>query len=268
MASPVTRPDKAGVDQQRMLITVEYDGSDLVGWQRQANGPSVQQFLEQAAARLTNCDTAVQGAGRTDAGVHALGQAAHLDVPAKLDARAVVGGLNSWLEDDRIAVLSAHPVAADFNARFDASARHYLYRIGLRPVPGGLLRDRVWQLGRQLDLAAMQKAARHLVGHHDFTSFRAAACQAKSPLRTLDHLAVEQIDGEVHIRASAKSFLHHQIRNITGSLVQVGLGKWPADHMQEVLAGCDRRLAGPTAPPQGLYLAGVDYPDHCLLASR
>ena len=246
---------------QRMLIRIEYDGTGLVGWQRQASGPSVQHYLEQAAEKLTTRPTLVQGAGRTDAGVHALGQAAHLDVPAHLDSRAVIGGLNSWLEDRRIAVLSAQPVAADFHARFDACARHYLYRIGLRSVPGGLLRDRVWQLGRPLQLAAMQEAAACLEGRHDFTSFRAVACQADSPVRTLDRLAVTASDDEIHITVSARSFLHHQVRNITGSLVQVGLGKWPVQKMAAVLAARDRRQAGQTAPPQGLYLTAVDYPD-------
>jgi tRNA pseudouridine38-40 synthase len=246
---------------QRMLIRVEYDGTGLVGWQRQENGLSVQQFLEQAAEKLTTRPTLVQGAGRTDAGVHALGQAAHLDVPAHLDSRAVLGGMNSWLEDRRIAVLSAQPVAADFHARFDALARHYLYRLGLRAVPGGLLRDRVWQLGRPLQLAAMQEAAACLEGRHDFTSFRAAACQADSPVRTLDRLAVTASQDEIHITVSARSFLHHQVRNITGSLVQVGLGKWPPQKMAAVLAARDRRQAGQTAPPQGLYLTAVDYPE-------
>jgi len=243
----------------RMLITIEYDGTGLVGWQTQSTGPSVQEYLEAAAKKLTGMDTLVYGAGRTDAGVHATAQAAHLDVPDKLDARAVMRGLNAWLKTDQICVLSARPVDDGFHARFDARERRYLYRVYSAQVAPALERQRVWYQKRPLDIEAMQKAATYLLGKHDFTSFRATACQADSPVRTLDKLELTQTGDEIHITAAARSFLHHQIRNITGSLVQVGLGKWPAEKMRDVLVACDRKEAGPTAPAHGLYLTGVDY---------
>lgn len=248
----------------RMLITIEYDGTDLVGWQTQETGPSVQAHLEAAAARLTGQDTAIYGAGRTDSGVHATGQAAHLDVPDRFDERAVMMGLNALLETAQIRVLSARAVPDAFHARFDAVERAYLYRLICQPSAPALDRARVWHHRRALDAQAMAQAAQHLLGRHDFTSFRATACQADSPIRTLDRLEVTHIGPEIHITASARSFLHHQIRNITGSLVQVGIGKWAPDKMAEILAACDRRAAGPTAPAHGLYLTRVSYPDAAL----
>ena len=245
----------------RMLITIEYDGTDLVGWQAQSTGPSVQEHLENAARKLTGVDTLIYGAGRTDSGVHATGQAAHLDVPDKLDARAVMRGLNAWLKTDQICVLSARAVADDFHARFDASERRYLYRILHMPTRPALERHRVWHRPKPLSVDAMAEAATHLIGKHDFTSFRASACQAESPVRTLDHLNVSLVGNEIHITAKARSFLHNQIRNITGSLVQVGLGKWPPQKMEDVLKACDRTKAGPAAPAHGLYLTGVSYPN-------
>ena len=242
-----------------MLITIEYDGTGLVGWQTQSTGPSVQAYLEAAAKKLTGTNTLIYGAGRTDAGVHATGQTAHLDVADKLEARSVMRGLNAWLKTDQIRVLSAQAVDDDFHARFDATERRYLYRIVSAPVAPALDRHRVWYQKKPLDVEAMKAAAPYLLGKHDFTSFRATACQADSPLRTLDRLEVAIVGQEIHITAAARSFLHHQIRNITGSLVQVGLGKWPADKMQTVLAARDRQAAGPTAPAHGLYFTGVDY---------
>ena len=249
---------------RRMLITIEYDGTDLVGWQTQDTGPTVQAHLEAAAARLTGQDTAIYGAGRTDSGVHATGQAAHLDVPDRFDERAVMRGLNALLDTPQIRVLSARSVPDAFHARFDAVERAYLYRLICQPCAPALDRFRVWHHRRMLDWQAMAQAAQHLTGRHDFTSFRATACQAESPVRTLDQLDVAQIGSEIHITASARSFLHHQIRNITGSLVQVGLGKWAPEKMAEILAACDRRAAGPTAPPHGLYLTRVSYPEAAL----
>lgn len=250
---------------QRMRITIEYDGTDMVGWQRQDNGPSVQQFLEEAARKLTQKETLVQGSGRTDAGVHALGQVAHLDVPAHLDEKAVMMGLNSLLATPAITVTKAEKVSAEFHARFDALERGYLYRIYCHQAPPALDRNRVWHLRRPLDIEAMQTAAQHLVGRHDFTSFRAAACQAESPVRTLDLLEVRAVGTEVHITARARSFLHHQIRNFAGSLAEVGLGKQPPIWVADVLAARDRSAAGQTAPPSGLYLTAIRYPEDPVL---
>ncbi len=254
--------DRRSADQpmQRMLIIIEYDGTGLVGWQRQDNGPSVQQFLEQAAEKLTTRPTLIQGSGRTDAGVHASHQAAHLDVPAHLDSQAVLRGLNAWLESDQISVLSARPVHSDFHARFDALERAYLYRILDRHTPSALRYNRVWHHRTALDIRAMNEAAQELVGRHDFTSFRATGCQAKSPVRTINALEVIRAQDEVHIKARARSFLHHQIRNFAGTLALVGTGKWTKQDVTTALQEKDRTKAGPTAPPEGLYLCDVVYP--------
>ena len=251
-----TAPDQA---LQRMLIRIEYDGTGLVGWQRQDNGPSVQAFLEEAAKKLTTRPTPVQGSGRTDAGVHATGQAAHLDVPAHLSAIDVMRGLNALLETDQISVVLAQPVAAAFNARFDAVQRSYLYRILVRPTPSALRRNAVWHHRAKLDVTAMHEAAQTLVGRFDFSSFRAAGCQANSPIKTMDDLSVLQADDEIHITAKARSFLYHQIRNITGTLVQVGIGKLDLTTFKRIRDSKERAEAGPTAPPQGLYLTHIDY---------
>ena len=251
-----TTPTQA---QQRILIRIEYDGTGLVGWQRQDNGPSVQAFLEKAAEKLTTCPTVVQGSGRTDAGVHATGQAAHLDVPAAFTATDVMRGLNALLETDQVSVVSAQSVATGFNARFDAVQRSYLYRILPRPSASALRRHAVWHHRSKLDVTAMHEAAQTLIGRFDFSSFRAAGCQANSPIRTIDDLSVVQIDDEIHISARARSFLYHQIRNITGSLVQVGMGKWDVATFIQIRDAKERAQAGPTAPPQGLYLTKIDY---------
>ena len=252
------------IPMRRILITIEYDGTGLVGWQRQNNGPSVQAYLEAAAEKLTNRETPIQGSGRTDAGVHATAQAAHLDVPASLNNFAVVNGLNALLENDQISVLSAHPVGTDFNARFDAIDRGYLYRILDRRTPSSLRRHQLWHHRTPLDVQAMHEAAQQLVGHHDFTSFRATGCQANSPLRTLNSLSVSREGDEVHIRARARSFLYHQVRNFTGTLALVGAGKWQPEDIRAALAAKDRGKAGPTAPPQGLYLTDIVYPENKL----
>ena len=256
----MSRPDPSP-QMQRMLIRIEYDGTGLVGWQRQENGPSVQGFLEQAAEKLTTRPTLVQGSGRTDAGVHATGQAAHLDVPPHLTETAVVRGLNAWLDTQQVAVLSAQKVGPDFNARFDALQRGYLYRLLSRDTPSALRRHYIWHHRATLDVEAMNAAAQTLVGRFDFSSFRAAGCQANSPVRTMDSLEVCRVDDEIHITAKARSFLYHQIRNITGSLVQVGIGKWDIDKFIAVRDAKNRCQAGPTAPPQGLYLTDIHYPE-------
>ncbi len=245
----------------RIFITVEYDGGPFVGWQRQKNGISVQQVIEDAAASLTGDTILVQGAGRTDAGVHACGQVAHLDVPERFDANRVQEALNALIGDWPVTIRDARQVPTECHARFSATERRYRYRILPRRQPPALDKGRVWHHRTPLELGPMQQAARHLVGRHDFTSFRATQCQADSPVRTLDELTVEQNGEEIHIHARARSFLHHQIRNITGTLALVGAGKWTPDDVAVALEAKDRAAAGPTAPAHGLYLTAICYPD-------
>jgi tRNA pseudouridine38-40 synthase len=243
----------------RYRILIEYDGTPFVGWQIQANGVSVQGLIVAAIKAFRGEDVLVQGAGRTDAGVHAFAQCAHFDLAAAPRADTVRDALNAHLRPHPIAVLAAEPAADDFDARFSARRRHYLYRIVNRRPDLALDRHRAWRAPRPLDAAAMHEAAQHLVGRHDFTSFRAAECQAKSPLRTLDRLDVERHGDVIEIRASARSFLHHQVRSMVGSLAFVGEGRWPPQQMANVLAARDRAACGPVAPAEGLYLTGVDY---------
>ena len=243
----------------RYKLTVEYDGGPYVGWQRQDNGPSVQQALEEAVAGFCGETATVQGAGRTDAGVHALGQVAHVDIAKDTDAETVRDALNAHLKPQPIAVLEAEAVSDDFHARFSAVRRRYLYRIVNRRAPLALERGRAWFVPQTLDAAAMHRAAQALVGHHDFTSFRAKECQADSPEKTLDRIEASRLGEAVELRCAARSFLHHQVRNFVGSLKLVGEGKWPEAKIGEVLAARDRAAAGPTAPAEGLYLVGVDY---------
>ena len=246
---------------RRILITIEYDGAPFVGWQRQDNGDSVQAAIEAAAEAFIGTSTPVAGAGRTDSGVHATGQVAHLDVPDRFDANRVMQALNAHLGEVPVTIRHAREVRATIHARFSATGRRYLYRILPQLQKPALDLKRVWHHRQPLDSERMHKAAQYLVGHHDFTSFRASQCQAALPVRTLDKLNVEQVGHEVHIHAEARSFLHHQVRNITGTLALVGTGKWDAMDVQQALAARDRAAAGPTAPPWGLYLVGVDYPD-------
>ncbi|MFN4090366.1 MAG: tRNA pseudouridine(38-40) synthase TruA [Alphaproteobacteria bacterium] len=243
----------------RWKITIEYDGAGFVGWQRQANGLSVQQALEDAIAGFSGERVTVMGAGRTDAGVHALGQVAHFDLARDCDPVTVREAISYHLKPDPVVVTAAEAVPADFDARRSATGRAYLYRIANRRPRPVLDRGRVWHVPAPLDAAAMQAAARLLVGRHDFSSFRAAECQAKSPVRTLDVLTVARVGDEVHLRARARSFLHNQVRILTGTLKLVGEGRWPVERVAEVLSACDRRAAGPTVPPQGLYLTDVFY---------
>lgn len=246
----------------RYLVRIEYDGAGFVGWQRQDNGPSVQACLEDAASAIIGGrqKVDVKGAGRTDAGVHATGQAAHFDLPDPFDPHKLPLALNAHLPAD-IRVWSAGDVSPEFHARFDAVGRAYRYRISTRRIASALERGRVWHVPSDLDIAAMQEAANHLIGRHDFTSFRAAQCQAQSPERTLDLLSLDRVGDEVALIAEARSFLHHQIRNITGTLVLVGKGKWRPDDVRLALEAKDRSAAGPTAPAEGLYLTRVDYPE-------
>ncbi len=243
----------------RWALLLEYDGTPFVGWQRQATGPSVQSVLEHAAAQLEGRPVCTTAAGRTDAGVHALAQVAHVEMAREMPPARLVAALNYHLKPHPVAVLRAAIVTDAFNARFSAVGRAYRYVILNRPARAALDRHRAWHVPSALDVAAMQDGAQLLVGRHDFTSFRAAGCQASSPLRTLDRLDVTR-DGEVvQVVAEARSFLHHQVRNMVGTLKLVGEGRWRSSEVARVLAACDRSKAGPTAPPDGLFLTGVRY---------
>lgn len=244
----------------RYRITVEYDGSGYVGWQRQENGPSVQAALEDAVFGFCGEKVRVCGAGRTDAGVHALGQVAHVDISRPAAADTVRDAINAHLRRQPIAVLEAREAGDGFDARTSARRRVYLYRILCRRAPPAVERGRVWHVRASLDAEAMQAAARRLVGRHDFTTFRAAMCQAKSPVKTLDRIAVERAGDEIRFHVEARSFLHHQVRNMVGTLERVGAGKWTADDVSAALAARDRSAGGPTAPAAGLYLVSVHYP--------
>jgi tRNA pseudouridine38-40 synthase len=243
----------------RYKLIIEYDGTPFVGWQMQDNGASVQGALIDAIAAFSGEPVTLQGAGRTDAGVHALGQVAHVDLVKDWDVNNVRDAINFHLRPRPIAVLTAEQVAADFDARFSATNRHYLYRIVNRRADLALDDQRAWRVARPLDTAAMHEAAQQLVGKHDFTTFRAAECQAKSPVKTLDRLDVAQDGDDVQISASARSFLHHQVRSMVGSLVHVGEGKWTSGDLATALAARDRSACGQVAPPHGLYLVRVEY---------
>jgi tRNA pseudouridine38-40 synthase len=243
----------------RYRLTIEYDGGPFVGWQRQDNGPSVQGALEEAIFKLSAERVTVTGAGRTDAGVHAKGQVAHFDLEKEFAAEKIRDALNHYLRPQRAAVIEAVIAAPDFHARFSAKARHYLYRIVCRRAPLALERGRAWHVVHELDADAMHRAAQPLLGQHDFTTFRAAECQAKSPVKTLDRLDVRRKDEEVLIEASARSFLHHQVRSMVGSLTLVGEGKWQPTQVADALAARDRSACGTVAPSEGLYLMKVDY---------
>ena len=243
----------------RFKLLIEYDGTPFVGWQAQDNGVSVQSAIAAAVTAFSGETVPVHGAGRTDAGVHALGQAAHVDLAKDWDTDSVRDALNFHLRPQPIAVLSAERVGEDFDARFSATKRHYLYRIVNRRADLALEANRSWRVGRPLDTEAMHAAAQRLVGRHDFTTFRAAECQAKSPVKTLERLDVTRSGEELHVTAVARSFLHHQVRSIVGSLVHVGEGKWSAGDLAAALAARDRARCGQVAPPQGLYLVRVEY---------
>jgi tRNA pseudouridine38-40 synthase len=243
----------------RYKLIIEYDGAPFVGWQVQDHAQSVQGALAAAVAAFSGETAAVHGAGRTDAGVHALGQVAHFDLAKDHDTDTVRDALNAHLRPHPVAVLSAERVAADFDARRSAVRRHYRYRIANRRPDLAIDRGRAWRVPRPLDAAAMHAASQRLIGKHDFTTFRSTECQAKSPEKTLDRLDVSRAGDEVHVAAVARSFLHNQVRSIVGSLVLVGDGKWTADDLARALAARDRAACGPVAPPEGLYLVKVDY---------
>lgn len=243
----------------RFRLLIEYDGGPFRGWQSQANGPSVQTSLERAIEAFSSEKVSVHGAGRTDTGVHALGQVAHFDLERDWPAKTVREAMNAHLSPHSIVVLEAEEAAPDFHARFSATGRRYLFRILNRRSPPALERGRVFWIKKPLDAEAMHAAAQTLVGHHDFTTFRDAQCQAKSPVKTLDVATVSRRGDEVHLEFAARSFLHRQVRSMTGTLCEVGLGKWSAEDVREALEAADRSRCGPVAPPQGLYLVGVNY---------
>jgi tRNA pseudouridine38-40 synthase len=243
----------------RYRFTVEYDGGPFVGWQRQDNGVSVQAVLERAIHAASGETVTVIAAGRTDTGVHALGQVVHVDLEGTWEPFRLGQALNYHMKPNPVAIVGAQAAAPGFHARFSAIGRRYRYRIVNRRAPLTLDQGRALPVTQQLDADAMHAAAQLLVGHHDFTSFRASQCQAKSPFKTLDRLDVTRMGEEVWIDAAARSFLHHQVRNMTGTLLQVGLGRWTAERVAAARDARDRRAGGPTAPPSGLYLTAVEY---------
>ncbi len=258
----------------RYKLTIEYDGTPYAGWQKQNDQPSVQSEIEEAVFKFCGERCGVVGAGRTDSGVHATAQVAHVDLPRAFDTFKVMQGINFYLfnppgkdgeqadekpSDNRIAILNAQEVGEDFHARFSATKRRYVYRILNRRPRLGLEAGRAWHVVEDLDVRVMQEAAKLLIGTHDFSSFRDTQCQAKSPVKTLEQLDVQRYGEEVRITASARSFLHHQVRIMTGTLAMVGKGRWSVNDVKTALAAKIRSSGGPTAPSDGLYLVGVDY---------
>jgi|SRR5579883_1680932 tRNA pseudouridine38-40 synthase len=243
----------------RYKLLLEYDGEPFVGWQRQANGLSVQQALEEAILAASGEDVVVNGAGRTDAGVHATGQVAHIDLSKAWSGFRLSEALNALLVPKPIAVLSIEQVADDFDARFSATTRHYVYRIINRRAPLALERGRAWRVKRRLDVDRMREGAAQLIGRHDFTTFRDSQCQAASPVKTLSRFEVERDGDEIVMRLAARSFLHRQVRSMVGSLEHVGSGKWSVGDLRDALEARDRARCGQVAPADGLYLERVEY---------
>ena len=243
----------------RFALTLEFDGGPFMGLQRQAHGPSVQQSVEEAVMAVTGEKAVLHSAGRTDAGVHALAMTSHVDIAKPIAPFRLMEALNAHLRPAPIAVIACEERPEDWHARFSCIGRRYLYRILNRRSPPALDNGHVWHVAVALDAGAMHHAAQTLVGQHDFTTFRAAECQAQSPVKTLDRLDVFRRGEEIHIEASARSFLHHQIRSFTGTLKLAGEGKWSTKDVADALAARDRSCCGPVAPPDGLYLVKVDY---------
>ncbi len=249
----------------RYKLIVEYDGTNYAGWQKQDDQPTIQGALKTAIFKLCGADVDVIGAGRTDAGVHAIAQVAHVDLSRPMDTFKIMQGINFYLftpeenVNNRIAVLHAEQVPDDFHARFSAKKRHYLYRIINRRARLALAATRAWHVVEDLDIDAMNKAAQYLIGDHDFTSFRDTECQAKSPLKTLEQLEVRRVGEEIHVITGARSFLHHQVRIMVGTMAMAGKGRWQPEDVKKALEAKNRSAAGPTAPPDGLYLTRVDY---------
>ncbi|QDP20335.1 tRNA pseudouridine(38-40) synthase TruA [Sphingomonas xanthus] len=244
----------------RWRLTVEFDGGPFMGWQRQDHGPSVQAALEQALLQMTGEPAVVHAAGRTDAGVHALAMTAHVDLAKTVSEHRLREGVNALVRPQPVSVTAIAQVADDWHARFSCIGRRYLYRILNRRAPPALDRGKVWHVPVDLDASAMGEAARHLVGRHDFTTFRSVHCQSQSPVKTLDQLTVEQAGEEIHIRAAARSFLHHQVRSMVGCLAMVGRGRWAPDDVRAALEAKDRQALGLNAPPEGLYFVEALYP--------
>lgn len=244
----------------RFALTLEFDGTPFVGLQRQTSGPSVQQAVEEAAQRVTGEAVTLHSAGRTDTGVHALAMRSHIDIAKPIKPFRLMEALNAHLRPDPVAVTACEVVPDDWHARFSCTGRSYLYRIANRRAPLTLDRDRVWQVAQPLDAEAMHRAARALVGLHDFTTFRSVQCQSASPVKTLDRLDVERVGEEVHIHAAARSFLHHQVRSMVGCLALVGMGRWSEGQVGQALAARDRAALGLNAPPHGLYFVAATYP--------
>lgn len=245
----------------RFALTLEFDGTRFFGLQRQSNGPSVQQAVEDALQRVTGETASLHSAGRTDAGVHALAMRSHVDLAKDMAPFRLMEALNAHLRPDPIAVTACEVVPDDWHVRFSCTGRRYLYRIANRRAPLTLQRDRAWHVAQPLDADAMHRAAQLLVGRHDFTTFRSVHCQAADPVKTLDELRVERIGEEVHIHAAARSFLHHQVRSMVGCLKLVGAGNWPEERIAEALAARTRSALGLNAPPHGLYFVAATYPD-------
>ena len=249
----------------RYALKVEYHGGPFAGWQRQADQPSVQGAIEAALARLEPRDHTIAAAGRTDAGVHGLAQVAHCDMDKEWDPFRLSEALNHHLKPHPVAIVDCAQVADDWHARFSAVERRYLFRILMRRAPATHLKGLVWRVNTPLDVDAMQAGADLLIGRHDFTTFRSSICQADSPVKTLDRLDVARIDGphgpEMRFDVRARSFLHNQVRSFVGTLERVGAGAWRPDDVKKALDACDRAACGPVCPPDGLYLAGVGYPD-------
>ncbi|MGB0505113.1 MAG: tRNA pseudouridine(38-40) synthase TruA [Pikeienuella sp.] len=252
----------------RYKLTIEYDGGPFAGWQRQPDQPSIQGAMEAAILALTDDQTLVQGAGRTDAGVHATGQVAHFDTVREWTPFRLKEALNHHLRPNPIAVIAAEVAADDFHARFHAYERRYIYRIINRRAPLTFNRGTAWKVHPKLDAVAMQAGADHLIGLHDFTTFRSTICQAKSPIKTVDEIRVEQSGENIDIHVRARSFLHNQVRSFVGTLVRVGTGSWAPDDVRKALEACHRPACGPVAPPDGLYLDKVFYPDAALPAEN
>jgi tRNA pseudouridine38-40 synthase len=244
----------------RWRLTIEYDGGPFMGWQRQDHGPSVQQALEEALAKMTGEQATVTAAGRTDAGVHALAMAAHVDVTRPLTPHRLREGLNALVRPHPVSILKVEEVADDWHARFSCVGRRYLYRILCRRAPPALDSGKVWHIAVPLDVEAMREGAAHLIGRHDFTTFRSAHCQSDSPVKTLDRLDIARVGEEIHVTAAARSFLHHQVRSMVGCLALVGRGQWSPGDMRKALEAADRTALGLNAPPHGLYFVEALYP--------